>query len=102
MLNGVTDLMMMKSDVLSGFEELQLCTSYRYQSQDIKELPMELSNVSANYTRLPGWNEDLTHFKKAEQLPTALKQYIQFIEAATSTPISLVSVGPGREQTLFL
>lgn len=102
MLNGVTDLMMMKSDVLSGFEELQLCTSYRYQSQDIKELPMELRGVSANYTRLAGWNEDLTQFKKAEQLPAALKQYIQFIEAATSTPISLVSVGPGREQTLFL
>lgn len=102
MLNGVTDLMMMKSDVLSGFDELQLCSSYRYQNQDSKELPMELSDVTANYTSLPGWKEDLSLFLQAEQLPVELKQYIQHIESATSTPISLVSVGPGREQTLFL
>ena len=102
MLNGVTDLMMMKSDVLSGFDELQLCSSYRYQNQDSKELPMELSDVTANYTSLPGWKEDLSLFLQAEQLPVELKQYIKHIESATSTPISLVSVGPGREQTLFL
>lgn len=102
MLNGVTDLMMMKGDVLSDFDELHLCTSYRYQNQNIQELPMELSSVSANYTRLPGWKGDISLLTQAEQLPTELKNYIQFIEAATATPVTLVSVGPGREQTLFL
>lgn len=102
MINGVTDLMMMKSDVLSGFDDLQLCTSYLQNNSSLSELPMDLAQVVPQYDTLPGWNTDLTNMTKANQIPPQLLGYIRFIEQFTSTPISLVSVGPGRQQTLFL
>jgi len=102
MINGVTNLMMMKSDVLSGFDSLQLCTSYQHHNSNTSEMPMNLSEVRPIYTSMPGWNQDLTIMTHSNQLPTELFDYIHFIESFTSTPISLVSVGPGRQQTLFL
>jgi len=102
MINGVTDLMMMKSDVLSGFDDLQLCTYYLQNNSSLSELPMDLAQVVPQYDTLPGWNTDLTNMTKANQIPPQLLGYIRFIEQFTSTPISLVSVGPGRQQTLFL
>jgi adenylosuccinate synthase len=102
MINGVSDLMMMKSDVLSGFDTIQLCTSYQNNGAVCAEWPMELSDISPIYSSLPGWNQDLTSFTEASQIPEELKAYIQYIESFTATPINLVSVGPGREQTLFL
>jgi adenylosuccinate synthase len=102
MINGVTDLMMMKSDVLSGFDDLQLCTSYLQNNSSLSELPMDLAQVVPQYDTLPGWNTDLTNMTKPNHIPPQLLGYIRFIEQFTSTPISLVSVGPGRQQTLFL
>jgi adenylosuccinate synthase len=102
MINGVTDLMMMKSDVLSGFDTIQLCTSYHCNGSVSTELPMELSQVSPIYSSMPGWNKNLTSLTDAKDIPSELAAYIDCIESYTATPIHIVSVGPGRKQTLFL
>ncbi len=101
-INGVTELMMMKADVLSGFEKVKICTAYRYQGKEISHLPfnIEAENVTPVYTEMKGWNEDLTQMSKAEQLPDPLKGYIDFIEKELEVPIKVVSVGPDRTQTI--
>jgi adenylosuccinate synthase len=103
MVNGVTELMMMKADVLSGFETIKVCTHYNYQGKKIDYLPYEYSAelLSPVYKELKGWNQDLTGLNNAEQLPEALNEYIAYIERETGVPISIVSVGPDRKQTLM-
>ena len=102
-INGVTDLMMMKADVLSGFKEVKVCTKYRYRGTEIEHLPysIEQENVEPIYTSLPGWKEDLTKLTKADDMPKALKDYIQYLEEALEVPIRIVSVGPDRTQTIM-
>jgi adenylosuccinate synthase len=101
-VNGVTQLMMMKGDVLSGFNTLKVCTSYTYKGKEILHLPynIEPENVSVNYTEFTGWKEDLTKMTSADQLPKNLMDYIAFIEKETGVPVSIVSVGPDRKQTI--
>lgn len=103
MINGVTELMMMKADILSGFETIQVCTHYNYQGKKIDYLPYDCSPelLSPVYTSLKGWNQDLTGLNSPEQMPEALNEYISFIEKAVGVPISIVSVGPDRTQTLM-
>ncbi len=102
-INGVTQLMMMKGDVLSGFDELKICTAYTYQGETIEHLPYSLNadEVIPHYTTLPGWSEDLTRMCKANELPKTFNEYVAFIEDFLQTPISIVSVGPDRSQTIF-
>ncbi|HMC00538.1 MAG TPA: adenylosuccinate synthase [Flavobacteriaceae bacterium] len=102
-VNGVTKLMMMKGDVLSGFKTLKVCTSYKYQGKEIKHLPynIEPENVTPVYTELKGWSEDLTKLSDDSQLPKELNDYIDFLEKELETPITIVSVGPDRKQTIF-
>jgi adenylosuccinate synthase len=102
-INGVTELMMMKADILSGLDEVQVCTSYRYKGKEIDFLPYKLDAdlVEPIYTTLPGWGEDLTQMKSANEFPDNFVKYIRFIEEATATPMGIVSVGPDREQTIF-
>ena len=102
-INGVTKLMMMKADVLSGFKTLKVCTAYNYKGQTIDHLPfnIEPENVSPIYTEMKGWNEDLTGMNSSSQLPKALNEYIDFLEKELELPITIVSVGPDREQTIF-
>ncbi|MCF7561646.1 adenylosuccinate synthase [Sabulilitoribacter multivorans] len=102
-VNGVTQLMMMKGDVLSGFKTLKVCTSYKYKGEVISHLPynIEPENVEPIYSELKGWNEDLTAMSDASQLPGALKDYIAFLEKELEIPITIVSVGPDRKQTIF-
>lgn len=102
MINGVTELMMMKADVLSEFEDIEICTHYNYNGQVIDYLPY---NIDPNYlkpitTTIKGWNKDLTAIDSKNKLPKELMEYIQFIEKATETPITIVSVGPDRKQTI--
>jgi adenylosuccinate synthase len=102
MVNGVTELMMMKADVLSIFKEIKICTQYRYRGKLIDYLPY---NIESKYlkpvtTSLKGWNKDLTPIDSKKKLPKELLSYIKFIEKATGTPISIVSVGPDRKQTI--
>ena len=102
-VNGVTQLMMMKADVLSGFKSLKVCTAYKYKGETITHLPfnIEAENISPIYTEFKGWKEDLTEMENASQLPKELNDYIDFLEKELETPIKLVSVGPDRKQTIF-
>jgi len=101
-INGVTQLMMMKGDVLSGFETLKVCTTYNYKGKEIDYLPynIEEKNVSVNYTELKGWQEDLTKMSKADELPQTLNDYIAYIEKFVGVSVTIVSVGPDRKQTI--
>ncbi|NUY81200.1 adenylosuccinate synthase [Flavobacterium sp. MAH-1] len=102
-VNGVTQLMMMKGDVLSGFDTLKVATSYKYKGQDIDHLPynIEPENVEPVYTELKGWHADLTGLTTYDSLPSALKEYIEFIEKEVEVPITVISVGPDRKQTIM-
>lgn len=102
-INGVTQLMMMKGDVLSGFETIKVCTAYNYQGKEITHLPynIEPENVSPIYTEFKGWKADLTKMENAHELPKNLEAYIDFIEKELEVPVKIVSVGPDRKQTVF-
>lgn len=101
-VNGVTQLMMMKGDVLSGFDKLKICTAYIYKGDKIEHFPfnIEAENVTPVYTEMPGWKEDLTKMTAASQLPKALNDYIAYLEKELEIPIKIVSVGPDRTQTI--
>lgn len=101
-INGVTQLMMMKGDVLSGFDQLKVCTAYRYKGETITHLPynIEAENVTPIYTEMKGWKEDLTKMTNESELPQALNDYISFLEKELEVPIKIVSVGPDRKQTI--
>jgi adenylosuccinate synthase len=103
MINGVTELLMMKADILSGFGKIKVCTAYNYQGKQIDYLPFDYSPelLTPVYTELKGWNQDLTGLNSPDQMPDALNEYISFIEKAVGVPITVVSVGPDRTQTLI-
>jgi adenylosuccinate synthase len=102
-INGVTQLMMMKGDVLSGFNEIKVCTAYKTESGIIDYLPYDISNkeVIPIFDELPGWKEDLTDINDLNQFPVNFNNYISYLEEALNTPIKIVSVGPDRKQTIF-
>ncbi len=102
-VNGVTELYMMKGDVLSGFETLKVCTAYEYKGEKIDHLPynIEPENVTPLYVEKKGWKADLTGMTTYEELPIELKEYIEFIETNLEVPIRIVSVGPDRKQTII-
>ncbi len=101
-VNGVTQLMMMKGDVLSGFKTLKVCTAYKYKGETITHLPynIEPENVTPVYTEMKGWSEDLTKMSDKSEFPKELNEYIDFLEKELETPITIVSVGPDRTQTI--
>ena len=102
MINGVTELNMLKTDVLDSFDTIKICTQYRVNGELTDQMPFDLNEtVEPIYIEMKGWKTDLTKFTNGDPLPTELKDYIAFIEEQTSVPISVVSVGPDREQTLF-
>ncbi|WP_298505924.1 adenylosuccinate synthase [uncultured Maribacter sp.] len=102
-VNGVTELMMMKGDVLSGFPKLKVCTAYNYKGEEITHLPfnIEAENVTPIYTEMDGWSQDLTTMRSPEEFPKALNDYIAFLEKELEIPIKIVSVGPDRTQTIL-
>ncbi len=101
-VNGVTQLMMMKGDVLSGFDSLEICTAYKYKGKTIKHFPynIEPENVTPVYTKFKCWSEDLTKMTETSQFPKELNDYIAFLEKELEIPIKVVSVGPDRKQTI--
>jgi adenylosuccinate synthase len=103
-VSGVTQLIMMKADVLSGFDTLKICTAYNYRGEEITHLPynIEHENVTPVYTHFKGWEKDLTQLSSANDLPSELKDYISFIEKELEIPVKIVSVGPDRLQTIEL
>ena len=102
-VNGVTELMMMKADVLSGIGNLKICTAYRYKGEVTEHLPYKLDEalIEPIYTEIAGWNEDLTTMISEDEFPDSFKAYIDFIEKEVGVPISLISVGPDRAQTIM-
>ena len=103
-INGVTKLMMMKSDVLSGFNSIKVCTSYEYRGSNINYLPYDISDSSLKpiYEEFKGWGEDITKIKEFNDLPVNLKKYISYLEKELEIPIAIVSVGPDRTQTIIV
>ena len=103
MINGVTQLIMMKADVLSQFDTIEVCTHYRTGDGMVEDLPFDIDaeKVSPVYESLPGWNVDLTGMRKSQDLPAALNDYIVYLEKALEIPITVVSVGPDRSQTIL-
>ncbi|MBO3116174.1 adenylosuccinate synthase [Winogradskyella sp. DF17] len=101
-VNGVTQLIMMKGDVLSGFKRLKVCTAYNYRGESISHLPynIESKNVKPIYTELKGWSADLTQMNEVSELPTEFNDYVAFLENELQIPITIVSVGPDRKQTI--
>lgn len=103
MLNGVTDLVMMKADVMNDFETISICTGYEVKGQTTQDLTYEtLSNpVKPIYKELPGWKQSLQGIVNFNQLPEKLKTYTSFIENTVGLPVKILSVGPGREETIL-
>ncbi len=103
MINGVTELIMMKADVLSIFDTIRVCTAYRIDGKVMDKLPYDIVNkvIEPVYIDLKGWKADLTQTTSAAEMPMELNDYIAFIERETGVPISIVSVGPDRKQTLL-
>ncbi len=102
MLNGVTDLVMMKADVMNDFDSINICTGYEVSGKTVQDLTYEtLSNpVNPIYESLPGWEQSLNGIVDYNQLPAKLKQYTDFIEKDAGLPVKILSTGPGREETI--
>lgn len=102
MLNGVTQLLMMKSDVLDTFPVIKACTAYRVNGVETRDFPFSIDeNVEPVYDEFPGWQTDLTHCTKEAELPEAFINYVNFLERELQTPIRIISVGPDREATIW-
>lgn len=103
MVNGVTQLFMMKADVLSIFDTIKVCTAYRIDGEEIDYFPYDVNidNLEPVYAELPGWKNDLTRLNDWSEMPDALSNYVSFLESKLNVPITIVSVGPDRTQTLM-
>ena len=100
MVNGVTQLIMMKSDVLDTFETIKACVAYEKDGVRTTEMPYDTEGWQAVYEELPGWQTDLTQMTSPTEFPKAFQDYIDYLEKALERPITIVSVGPDRAQTI--
>ena len=101
MVDGVTQLIMMKSDVMNDFDTIKVATSYKINGEEVKHFPYELTDdLEPVYTEFKGWKCDICKVRKYEDFPVEFKQYVEFIERETGCPIKIISVGPDREETI--
>ena len=102
-INGVTELNIMKSDVLSSIDKLYICTSYNLDGEEIDYFPYDITSnkITPNYKEFKGWDDDITQIKIEDDLPDELISYINYIEKFVNVPIKLISVGPDRNQTII-
>ncbi len=102
MINGVTQLIMMKSDVLDSFETIKACTAYEIDGKVTRDFPFNLDDVEVKpvYTELKGWKTDMTSMRCENEFPSEFKAYLDFLEKELATPITIVSIGPDRTQTI--
>jgi len=102
MINGVTQLIMMKSDVLDSFPTIKACTAYRIDGKETDLFPFDIdsANIEPVYTSIPGWQTDLTNMKSEDEFPIEFSNYIKFLENELKTPITIISIGPDRSQTI--
>lgn len=103
MINGVTQLIMMKSDVLDTFPTIKACTAYKINGEMTRDFPysIEEDTIEPVYEELPGWQTDMTAMKSENEFPQQFADYIKFLERELATPITIVSIGPDREQTIL-
>jgi len=104
-LNGLTGLVITKLDILGGLKSLKICTGYEYKGETIFDFPASIKILEACnpiYETLPGWSEDISDIRKIEDLPRNAKNYLSRIEEITETPINIISVGPGRDETIMV
>ena len=101
MVNGVTQLIMMKSDVLDIFDTIKACVAYRVNGQEIKDFPYEINDVEPLYVELPGWKMPMDKMKLESEFPQEFVAYLNFLEKELEVPIKIVSLGPDREQTII-
>ena len=102
-INGVTSLMMMKGDVLSGFKKIKVCTEYQYKGESVKHFPYTVNNneLKPIYTEFKGWKEDISKINKEDSLPKTFLDYVKYLELELKVPIAIISVGPDRTQTII-
>lgn len=102
MVNGVTKLIMMKSDVLDGFDTIKACVAYRIEGQEVEHFPYDLmdAEVEPIYVELPGWKTDMTAMQSEDEFPEEFNAYLSFLEEQLGVNIHIVSVGPDRAQTI--
>lgn len=103
MIDGVTQLIMMKSDVLDSFPVIKACTAYEIDGRQVTDMPFDIDRADLKpvYTELPGWQTDMTGVRSEDEFPEAFNDYIRFLERELATPITIVSVGPDRSQTII-
>ena len=101
MINGVTDLVLMKGDVLDEFETIKVCTAYKKGDEVVTEMPYDTEGYEAVYEELPGWQTPLTEIREEKDFPPAFSAYIAYLEKQLAVRISIVSVGPDREATII-
>ena len=102
MVNGVTQLIMMKSDVLDTFETIKACTAYKVDGVETRDFPYSIDKgIEPVYAELPGWQTDMTRYTSEEEFPKEFKDYIAFLERELDTPITIISIGPDRAQTII-
>ena len=101
MVNGVTQLIMMKSDVLDSFETIKACVAYKLKDGTVTtDFPYEIDDVEPVYKEFKGWNTDMTQFTSEDEFPQEFKDYIAFVEDFLETRIGIISIGPDRAQTI--
>lgn len=102
MINGVSQLIMMKSDVLDGFDTIKACVAYQMNGQETEEFPFDITEtVEPVYVELPGWKTDMTKMTSEDEFPEEFNAYLSFLEEELGVPVKIVSVGPDREQTIL-
>ena len=104
-INGLGSIVLTKLDVLTGLKKIKVCTSYSHDGSKINNLPTDLNLLQECrpvYEEMPGWEDDITKFKNFKELPKNAQNYVKRIEEILHIPVSIVSVGPGRKQTIVL
>lgn len=102
MINGVSQLIMMKSDVLDDFDTIKACVAYKINGQETEEFPFDISEgVEPVYIEMPGWKTDMTRMTSEDEFPEEFNAYVNFLEEELGVPVKIVSVGPDREQTII-
>ena len=102
MIDGVTQLIMMKSDVLDSFDTIKACVAYEIDGKEVEDFPFEINdNIKPVYVELPGWKTDMTQVSSEDEFPEEFNNYLTFLEEETGVPVKIVSVGPDREQTII-
>lgn len=101
MIDGVTQLIMMKSDVLDTFETIKACVAYRIGGEETTRFPFDATGAEPIYAELPGWKTNMSHMKSEDEFPEEFNAYLTFLEEELGVPVKIVSVGPDREQTII-